>query len=101
MSKNSLSSDTPVPAEKTPENTTSLIYVGPSLGGGKLTRFTVYQGGKPKHMEQIFSECPEVEKLFVPVDKLAPTLDKIAITGTPFHTWFNRVVEYQQKGGNQ
>lgn len=86
---------------KTEQQIESLIYVGPSLGGGKLTRFTVYQGGKPKYLEQLFIDCPEIERLFVPVDKLTVALEQIGMTGTPYNTWFNQVIEFQKKGAGK
>lgn len=74
----------------------SLIYIGPSLGAGKVTRFTVYQGGKPKYMEEVFAACPEVEKLFVPVVKLSAVMQEVEKTGTPYHTWYQKAKAYQK-----
>lgn len=45
-----------------------LIYVGPSTK--KLQRFTVFQNGLPLEVKQYSKDCPAIEALFVPVQKL-------------------------------
>lgn len=76
----------------------SLIYVGPSIPGGVLNRFTVFRGGKPLHLATVFKECPEMERLFVPTADLADVLTKVERTGTPYNAWYSQVLAYIRKG---
>lgn len=78
--------------------TESLIYLGPNLPGSMLNKFTVYRNGMPKHLDKLLAECPDIERLFVPVAQMSETMEKINKTGTPYHGWFANVVAYTQKG---
>ncbi|WP_333593581.1 hypothetical protein [Anaerospora hongkongensis] len=78
--------------------TESLIYVGPSVPGGTLLRFTVFRGGKPKHLAKLLEDCKEIDRLFVPITKLSEALTKIDRPGTPMHTWFAGAMDFIEKG---
>ena len=78
--------------------TESQIYVGPNIASERLNRFAVFKNGIPTHMDTVFSACPAIAKLFVPVSKLSETLDKISKTGTAYNTWYSQVTAYLQKG---
>jgi hypothetical protein len=91
-------SNTPTPQTTANGKPVSFIYVGPSIPGGALIRFTVFRGGKPSHLQQLFADCQAVEKLLVPVQKLSESLAQLNKTGTPQHTWYGQVVEFIQKG---
>lgn len=76
----------------------SLIYVGPSVPGGTLLRFTVFRGGKPKHLTKLLEDCKEIDRLFVPIVNLSESLAKINRPGTPMHTWYAGAMDFIVKG---
>lgn len=78
-------------------NNGSAIYLGPSLPS-ILNRFTVYKDGVPKHLDKIIIDCPEIQRLFVPVAKMSEVIEKINKTGTPYNVWFNNIIEFIKKG---
>jgi hypothetical protein len=79
------------------ENKGSLIYLGPNIPS-IINRFTVYKDGMPKHLDKNFQDCPDIQKLFVPVAKLSEVLEKINKTGTPYNVWYSTVIEFAKKG---
>lgn len=81
-------------AEKTKEKPKPLIYVGPSFLKANLNRFNVYKGKIPKHLEKHTKECPSLSRLFVPVDKLPATTERIKRPGTSESVWFKKVLDY-------
>lgn len=50
-----------------------LIYCGPNIPGGELRQFTIFRGGYPKYLSELFIECSAIKELFVPVADLART----------------------------
>lgn len=76
-----------------------LIYCGPNIPGGVLQRYTVFKGGLPTHLEELFNKCPAIKLLFVPVADLARTEKAIATKGTPENDYFNEVLQFISKGG--
>lgn len=76
-----------------------LIYVGPNIASERLNKFAVFRGGLPTHADAVFAACPVVKKLFVPVEKLTETLEKISQTGSAFHTWNSQVAAYLSAKG--
>lgn len=72
----------------------SLVYVGPNVPKEGLNRFRVYQGGTPERYDELFKECPAIEKLFVDVEKLSETINLIGKTGSAYHTWYAESVNY-------
>lgn len=76
-----------------------LIYCGPNIPGGVLQRYTVYKGGLPAHLGDLFAKCPAIKRLFVPVTDLAQAESAIATKGTPENAYFNEVLQFISKGG--
>lgn len=76
-----------------------LIYCGPNLSGGVLQRYMVSKGGLPVHLEKVFSDCPAVKALFVPVADLAKTEKAIARKGSSENVQFSEVLKFTLKGG--
>lgn len=72
-----------------------LIYCGPNIPGGALTRYTVFKGGLPAHLESVFGKYPAAKSLIIPVADLARVEQAIAKKGTPENTAFGEVL----KGG--
>lgn len=88
---------TPVPAAKKE----ALIYVGPTLRGGVLSRYSVFKHGElPPHVKEIADEHKCIKSLLVPVSKLAQIenrlLDKTSVEAVRFaeaQTVFKKEVE--------
>lgn len=102
MSEESLQTEEETTTTETQSVTTSseqLIYVGPNVSSERLNRFAVFKNGLPQHMDEIFVACPAIKKLFVNVDKLSDTLEKINKTGTAYNSWYSQVTAYLKKGG--
>jgi len=76
-----------------------LIYCGPNIPSGILQRYTVYKGGLPVHLEKLFSDCPAVKALFVPIADLATTEKAIANKGSSENVLFSEVLKFTLKGG--
>ncbi|MFU1797376.1 hypothetical protein ACM1RC_26155 [Paenibacillus azoreducens] len=76
------------------EQTKQLIYVGPNLPGGRLSRFTVFMGSIPKHLDDLLEKQPEIEHLIVPVEELSRALARVNAPGTLEHSTF----QYLSKG---
>lgn len=89
-------------AAEQPKQTTGeqLIYCGPALPNGLLSRFVVFRDGLPKHLEEHFKKCPALEKCFVPVQALGETLKAQAVKGSAEHALY-QAVKNHFGGGEQ
>lgn len=74
----------------------ALIYCGPSLLGGLLNKYAVYQNGLPVHLEEQLKECPSIKRLFVPVSIFPDVEMKIATAGTAENVWYREILSYIQ-----
>lgn len=68
------------------------IYVGPA--SARITKYTVLESDFPPHLKELVQECPDVEKLFVPILELQATEKRITTKGTLEHRAYNNVVEF-------
>lgn len=59
-----------------------LIYVGPTLGKGRLTQYALFRGGLPVTLDDLKDKYPQLTDLIVPVSDLSHTLKRIATPGT-------------------
>lgn len=78
-----------------------LIYIGPNLL--QMTKYTVLAGGIPKHVESLLEKCPAVEKLIVPIKRLAISEQKTKKKGTLEHKYYQDVLSFlseSRKGDN-
>ena len=75
------------------------IYVGPNLLG--LPKYTVVESTKVAHVQNFVNDCPEIEKLFVPIEKMTETEARIAQKGTLEHRYFNKVAEFKAGKGDK
>jgi len=91
-------SDASTASAETTATAKQLIYVGPNISSERLNRFAVFRNGLPQHMDDTFTACSAVKKLFVAIDKLSDVLEKINKTGTAYNTWYNQVQAYLKKG---
>lgn len=76
-----------------------LIYCGPNIPGGALQRYTVFKGGLPAHLGELFEKCPAIKQMFVPVADLARVDGAIGTKGTPEHSAYQAVLQFTAKGG--
>lgn len=86
-------------AKAAPQEQERLIYCGPNIPGSALQRYTVYKGGLPVHLGDLFAKCPAIKRLFVPVTDLARVEKAIATKGTPENAFFNEALQFISKGG--
>ncbi|MCM3141304.1 hypothetical protein [Brevibacillus sp. MER 51] len=68
-----------------------LIYVGPNIPGGLLMQYTVFRGGVPEHLTDLFEKQPAIRQLIVPVNDLAAVQERMRKSGTLEHTLFQQV----------
>ena len=75
------------------ESVPQQIYIGPNLLG--LPTYTVVESAEIPHIQGFIKDCPEIEKLFVPVEKMAETESRIKQKGTLEHRYFSKVAEFK------
>lgn len=80
-----------IPVHK--EKVEQKIYVGPNLLG--LPKYTVVESVKAAHIQSIIKECPEVKKMFVPIEKMSETEQRIGQKGTLEHRHYKVATEYK------
>lgn len=68
------------------------IYCGPNLSG--LTQFTVLGEGIPKYVELHIKECPQIERLIVPIEKLNHTRLKLSVKGSYEQKMYLEIMKY-------
>lgn len=86
---------TPVHKEEVPQK----IYVGPNLLG--LTKYTVIESEITPHIQSFVKDCPEINKLIVPIEKMAITEARIREKGTLEHRHYNKVQEFKNGKGDK
>lgn len=72
---------------------TQKIYVGPNLLG--LPTYMVVESKFTPHIENFIKECPEIEKLFVPISEMAEVENRAKTKGTLEHRYFNTIREFK------
>ncbi len=81
--------------EKVPQK----IYVGPNLLG--LPRYTVVESIEVPHIQTFIKDCPEIEKLFVAIDEMAETEQRMNQKGTLEHRYYNKVIDFIKTGKDE
>lgn len=66
--------------------TDSLIYVGRSLPGGRLQRYTVFKNGLPEHVKRLCAQYQPLRQLIVPSAQLRDAQAELLRTGSRLHT---------------
>lgn len=70
--------------ERIQEKTVTLVYVGPTLPGGRLKSNSVFNGteeGIKKHLSSIIEKYPQVARLLVPTTELGSVKGKVNMPG--------------------
>lgn len=62
-----------------------VIYIGPTLKGGKLNRYTVFIGGIPHYLSAEIEKYSGMEYLFVPTDRLVENEKELATVGSALY----------------
>lgn len=75
-----------------------LIYCGPNIPGGMLHQFTVFKGGNPEHLGNLFEKCPAIKELIVPVSALNQTKNAVKKLGTEENRLYREVEQFIIKG---
>lgn len=74
-----------------------MIYVGPNLPGGRLSRFTVFREGVPAYLGDVLEQQPAVGTLIVPVDEMSAAVSRAATAGTLEHSAFEELSRKEGK----
>lgn len=72
----------------------TFIYIGPTVKAGALRTNTTFTGTKneiKKYLKEILEEIPQVERLLVPVKKLAESKERIRDKGTLLNKYYNEI----------
>ena len=75
------------------KNTEQLIYIGPTLSESRLSFATVFIGGLPPHMADMFEEHPWFKQLFVPVSELDMAIKATKEKGSYLNILYNKAKE--------
>ena len=71
---------------------TKLIYVGPNTKNGVLMKYTVFKGGIPSHIQELFEKKPNLKYLFVPIQNMAKAQQDINTLGTPLNKYYQEAL---------
>lgn len=94
----------PQPEPKPTEKTTDIVekeavtYIGPTLPGGKLSRYSTFRNGLPVRVGKLVEECKALKTLLVPVSKLAASQQKLADRSSVQYARFAEVRKHFNKG---
>lgn len=110
MAKNDINavSETDTKAEsakqqKSKGNAGTYVYIGPNLpSGAKLLTNAIVRGTREQisgYYKDVIEKYPNVEKLIVPIERLAESREKIKIGGNALSKYYNDLSEQiKQKG---
>ncbi|GEM_PF-5811254 len=71
------------------------IYIGPTVRAGALKANTMLTGTKEEvkgFLENILEEIPQVEKLLIPLNKLADSKNRVNSKGTLLNKYYNEII---------
>lgn len=72
-----------------------LVYIGPSLSRARLRRYQIFIG-LPTYLDAEFTACPEIERLFIPVEELTEAKRECAHKGTALYTFYQTVLKNKE-----
>lgn len=86
-------------ADQASDKKEPIIYVGPTLPAGLLSRYTIFRNGQcSPHIKQEFEKCHAVSRLMVPVSKLAEVERKLSDKTSSYAGWFAEIKKHYRKG---
>lgn len=69
-----------------------VVYVGPTLKRGLLSRYAVFRDGQyPKAIQELREKSPAVRGLFVPVSMLTSARQRVATKGDILNLYVTRL----------
>ncbi|WP_106494884.1 hypothetical protein [Lentibacillus sp. Marseille-P4043] len=74
----------------------TLIYCGPTLNG--LPQYSTYIGELPTNAKKHYDKSQAVQELFIKVDELASTKQKVKKVGTRENLFYKKALDYAAKG---
>jgi hypothetical protein len=77
----------------------ALIYVGPSLPNGLLTKYTTFSNGIPDHLKLHFEKCPAFKRLFIPVSQLPAVESRLNDATSAESVFYRKTVEHFTRKG--
>lgn len=86
-------------AASEPADALQKIYIGPNLP--MLTTYTVIDGGYPAHVENAIKDCPSLKRMFVPIDELVESQQRVQKKGTIEHRRYTEVLEFSNLNRKQ
>lgn len=75
-----------------------LIYIGPNLPEGRISKYTVCIGGLPAHLKDCFAKWPELKSFFVTIGQMAAKEKERDTKGTPLYKYNQRIMEEMRNG---
>ena len=72
-------------------NKPARVYVGPSLPGGVLPQFTVFQGELPVPIVDLMGKCPSLSLLIVPVSQLSQARKDVITKGSLLNLYASKI----------
>ncbi|MED3732551.1 MULTISPECIES: hypothetical protein [Geobacillus] len=80
------------------EDMQPLVYIGPSLPGGLLTRYTIFSNGIPAHLLGYCDACPSFKQLFVPPDRLTLAENNLKNPASAESVFYRETIDFFRKG---
>lgn len=71
-----------------------VIYIGPSLKGGKLDQHSIFKNGIPDYLATEIKNCPVIKELIIPVNELAEARKNLVVSGTRENALNKLVLQY-------
>lgn len=68
-----------------------LVYVGPSIQGGILTRFRIYENGIPDNVLNGVENKNALKKLFVTPEELGGAMLNVKVSGHPLNLCYKTI----------
>ena len=87
-------------AENTAEGYDTFVYVGPSIPNGRLKANAVFRGtfrDVTAYLAGVLEDYPQVEKLIVPVNRLAAFAVRVKTPGNIAHKYYNDIVSAMRR----
>lgn len=81
------------------KETKTVVYCGPTLPGGTLQQFTIFNNGIPDFIKEYEKSCPALLMLIKPIKDLAPTRVNLKNKGSRDNQLFEAVLDYFYKRG--
>jgi hypothetical protein len=89
----------PVAEQEQSEQQEALIYVGPSLPNGLLTKYTIFSNGIPEHLKAHFEKCPSFKQLFIPVSQLPAVENRLKDATSAEAVFYRQTAQYFTRKG--